>query len=211
MVVVRPVPLPVRCLNCGDSHTLALIALIAAVLGVIIAGAALIVAFRSLGIAKREHTEFMKQLNARARFELSVDLEHGAGGVIELQPSRPEITFRVSLRNVGDKAAGQTVMNVFAPASASHLVWSNPKGGQLSAQDDAIATPETLILPDGSEVEARFITKTIPRVALRPGVMTWFTVVVREPSDLPVRVVAQCDDLPDDQEDARCDRLVQVR
>ena len=204
MVVVRPVPLPVRCLNCGSGDTLATRSLIVAVV-------ALVVAAVALYITLREHREFMKQLGARARFDLAVLLEQGfERGEVSVESGHPEITFRVTLDNVGEKAAGETILNVFAPAT-NELVWSTRSGMQLSSPDDAAATPEKLRLPDGTEVEARMIAKAIPRVARRAGHMTWFTVVVRQPADLHVRVVAQCDDLPDDQENVTADRLLRVR
>ena len=154
----------------------------------------------------------MKQLRARARFKLTVDSDRFDGDVYETDADSVSMTLRVGLDNVGDKAAGHTVLNVLVPASHSFFAWSAQNGTRKPPdQDQPLPTSEVLKTPDGPELAAMWITKTVARVALRAGLVTWFIVQVPVPCELPVRVVAQSDDLPDDQEQVKCDRTFHIR
>ena len=66
-------------------------------------------------------------------------------------------------------------------------------------------------MPDGSEVAAHYIFKKGARVPLRGGQVAWFMVDAQVPSDTPIRVYAESDDLPDDEDQAQLDRTFHVR
>jgi hypothetical protein len=207
MVVVRPIPLPVRCLNCGgDSHSLA-------VLSVIIAAAAFVVAVFALVIAAREHKVFMKQLRARARFEVTIGTDRFDGDVYETDANTTvTMTLRVGISNVGDKAAGETVVNVLTPASFGELVWSTRSGQRIPAAERGMPTGDTLTMPDGEEVGAQMIFHTIQRVSMRGRREVWFMVdAVPVPCVVPVAVGVNSDDLPEDEELVLTSRTFYIR
>jgi hypothetical protein len=197
--------LPVHCQNCGGGDSLA-------VLGVIIAAAAFVVAVFALYIAVREHREFMKQLQARARFDVTIDTDRFDGDVYETESNTTAtMVFFVGLSNVGDKAAGETVVNVFTPASIGELLWSTRRG-ERSPAARGMATGDVLTMPDGEEVGAQMISHAIQRVSMRGRREVWFTVDrVPVPCVLPIAAGVNSDDLPDDQEVAWASRTVQIR
>lgn len=203
-VLVRQVPLPVHCQNCGGGDTLS-------VVGLIIAGAAFVVALFALYIAAREHREFMKQLRARARFDLTIGMNRFDGDVHETEASTTVMVFFVGLSNVGDKAASETVLNVHTPASFGQLLWGT-QTGESSSERRGIPTGDTLTMPDGEEVGAQMISRTFQRLSLRGRTEFWFMVDgVPVPCVLPIGVVVNSDDLPDDQEFAWATRTFYVR
>jgi hypothetical protein len=80
------------------------VSLIVAILALVVAGAALYITWS-------EHREFLKQLRARARFELKIDSDRFDGDVYETEaPVSANLVLRVVLSNVGDRAAGQAVV-----------------------------------------------------------------------------------------------------
>ena len=202
--------IPVHCLNCstGASDTLGRWSLI-------VAGAALFVALGALYIAAREHSVFIRQLKARANFTLTADVETGASpddpDLIKVAASAVIVRVRVGISNVGTKAAGPTLLNVLVPALFEDPAWVDHRGVRDGPKIAPIPTPELLKMPDGREVQAHWIEKKIPRVALRGGQVAWFAVQVGVPTDLPIRIVAQSDDLPDDVTEVVLDKTIRVR
>lgn len=212
----------VRCVNCGPAtgnDILTGIGLAAAAIGVIVAIVALVVAIRSLTaaqdslkIAQTEHQEFMQQLTARARFDLSIRaLDAGADGALEIVgASMANARFAIRLANTGDKASGPTNVEVRVPGSLRNFVWTD--AGGTSYEPRPIASRETLRMPDGRDVTTQLVTTQVPRVSTRTPVVLYIMFLV-EPSvtQVPVRIKAGSDDLPDDEGALVHDAIVQIR
>jgi hypothetical protein len=205
VVVVRPVPLPVRCINCGGSDSLVTWSRIIAIV-------ALVVALGALYNPAREHREFVKQLRARARFELKIDTDRFFGDVYETEAfASVSLVVRVGVSNVGDKAAGETIVNVLTPASPGELSWSTASGQKIGAEPGR-PSGDAVTMPGGEEVQAQVVSYVMERVSRRGRREVWFMVEnLPVPSDLPVAVVVNSDDLPDDQDVAFAQRTFHVR
>ena len=226
----------VRCVNCGGGgDTLTIIGLIVAAIGVLIAAAAYKVAMNSrqiaqdsltaaqqsqraaedtLAIAKREHDEFMKQLAARARFEITARVVSGApDGAFEIDRgvSMAMAKVEIGLTNTGAKAAGPTALNVLLPGRIRSFAGLTSGGERYGP--DPVATSETLTMQDGTQAEAQWLNADIPRVSNRTPVLrwVWFSVEDRALTRIPLRVKAQSDDLPDDQAEVVLDSVIHVR
>jgi hypothetical protein len=179
-----------------------------------IALAALIVAFasarytrQSVRMASREHVEFLKRLQARAR--LRVDLSAVSANLapddenplaIMAPPGQAfQQILQLGVRNEGDGAAGPTTINVLVPANVRGLEWSNSVGVISPDSHPARDTGEQVRRHDGTMVPALWIDKEIRRVSTRTPVLLYFKLVVdRNDQRLPIRIKAQCDELPDD-------------
>lgn len=71
---------------------------------------------------------------------------------------------------------------------------------------------DTLEMPDGEEVPAQVISYTIERVSMRGRREVWFMLEnLPVPSDLPVAVGVNSDDLPNEQEYVSAQRRFYVR
>src|ERR1700757_1410595 len=107
----------------------------------------------------------------------------------------------IGLKNVGDKAAGQTTFNVLLPTSVYNFrvydLSGDPRPGGLAS------TSETLQLPDGGETTTQFATFDIPHVKNRTSIVFFveFGSNPADSADLPIRIKVQPDDLPDDIEE----------
>lgn len=76
-------------------------------------------------------------------------------------------------------------------------------------------TEEKLTGPDGTEYDAKFLSRTVPRVGTKPHHVVYFQFYVdtRQPGDsaeVPVRVKVQADEIPDDIEEYVVDHVVRV-
>jgi hypothetical protein len=227
--------LPVRCVNCGGATDwLAVIGAIVAVIGVIVAVAAYKVATRSrdiaqesltaaqdalkaaqdtLNIAQKEHEAFMKQLTARARFHLTIRVVSAAAdGVFEIvQASISVARIEIRLANTGEKPAGPTTVHLLIPGLLRQFEWERSELGPLGG--NPIASSETLRMPDGGDVSTQVLITQVPRVSNRRPTLLWATFWVddRSLTEIPVRMKAISDDLPDDQSAEVTDSIVQIR
>lgn len=189
------------CTNCS-AHGTDWVALI----GVIVAVVAVICAFVALAWSRSEHNEFLRRLRARARFVITLQAITNAPAVDTDDPlavsasiGQPfDQVFEIGLSNIGDCAAGPTAVNVLVPANVAGLGWTTAGGTMASHQRDARETDETFTRRDG-EVPAKWIAYEVPRVSTRTPVLLHFKLTVGAfVQSVPIRVKAQCDELPDD-------------
>jgi hypothetical protein len=191
----------VICTNCSTHGTdrVALIGVIAAVI-------AAICAFVALAWTRSEHNEFLRKLRARAHFAITLQAITSAPAVGTDDPlavSAPvnqefEQVFEIGLSNTGDGAAGVTVVNVLAPANVAGFGWATAGGTMASHQRDVRETDETLNRGAG-EVPAKWIAYEVAQVSTRTPVLLHFKLTVGPVVQcVPIRVKAQCDELPDD-------------
>jgi hypothetical protein len=201
MTTTTPRAIHVICTNCSAHGTdwVALIGVIAAVI-------AAICAFVALAWSRSEHNEFLRRLRARACFVITLQAITSAPAVETDDPlavSAPtgqpfDQVFEIGLSNVGDSAAGPTVVNVLVPANVAGFGWTTAGGTMASHQRDARETDETLTRGDG-EVPAKWIAYEVSRVSTRTPVLLHFKLTVGAVVQrVPIRVKAQSDELPDD-------------
>jgi len=95
--------------------------------------------------------------------------------------------------------------------------WSGPGGQQI--EESKVTTPtddEKLIGPDGMAYEAKYLSRTLPRVGTKPHHLLHFQfyVATKEPGEVvvvPVRIKVQADEIPDEIEDYVQDLAVRVQ
>jgi hypothetical protein len=198
----------VTCSNCHSDGTdwVALGSLIAAIIAALIAGVA-------LAWSRSEHNEFLRRLRARARLRVTLtplqaspvpDLDDPLA-VMAQDGLGYEQLFQVGVENYGDGAAGPAVINVLVPANVTVLYWSDGTGRRLDVPSGPLDTAETLTR-DGVEVSARWISTELRRVSTRTPQLQFFKVgVAADVNRMPIRIKAQCDELPDEEFEATGD------
>jgi len=158
-----------------------------------------------------EHLEFLRQLRARARFEVTLRAE-GAdeSGVITSDATVTYVTVEVGLRNVGEKAAGPTFINLLAPQGIAHFKLMTEAGGEDPQQPRPV--PETLTA-EGHEVPAQFLSvdRTPRRTSFTRRAFLQVPVPDAGEAVIPVRVKVESDDLPDDEPEVVRDLTLRVR
>lgn len=214
MVALNPAPrLLVRCLNCGGSdQSLALIGVIIALIALGVAVAAMVYTGKQHAIAQREHVEFMKQLNARARFQLTARVLNAAlDGALEIAHGTTTAYARIEigLTNTGEKSAGPTTIKVLLPGSVRGFRWLT-SGGTVYGEEP-VPTSEVLTLPQGGQPSAQYLSCEVPRVSNRTPVLRWiwFSAEDHNMSEIPIRVTARSDDL--DIDEASLDHIILIR
>jgi hypothetical protein len=205
----------VECSNCGGLGTEFWLSLVALLLAAVAgwyakrsadhASEAVALARDEVEMAREEHNEFLRELRARARFRLSLSTwpEPDEDGVIREDATVVGVRVEVVLRNEGDRAAGETVLNVIGPELVwREFRWCGPNGEELPDALPPAPAPEELTDNDGRVWPARYLKLTLPRVSRRSPYARYARVSVEVPSDgvtsVPVRVTAQADELPDD-------------
>jgi hypothetical protein len=197
----------------STSDFIATASVLVALIGVIVAVVAALYAKRSadatdeaVGMARTEHQEFLAQLRRRARFALTLDVdEANADGEVITTSDGPTtgLVVRVGLKNVGERAAGQTTIRVLVP---------RPVGARWTGTRPSVVperTTEQLGVGE-NQVEAWYVTKVLPRVGLRENPVEAVKIGAHVPSELPIRFRADADELAED-DDAVIDRLFVVR
>jgi hypothetical protein len=175
---------------------------------IVIAAIALGISAWALGISNREHKEFMNRLRARARFELSIAVPGGK----EVEPGQwllvtdgSVVYVRVQLgfKNIGERAAGPSLLNVVVPSGLSDFKWCGPGGEDVDTRSHVAQTPERLT--DGSRdgVPGQYLSMEVARVARRPHHLKFIRFAVRLEGlnaevVVPVKFTLQADELPDD-------------
>jgi hypothetical protein len=194
----------VYCVATASDHTGTIVAGIGvglAAIGVIVALIALVVSLRALNIAREEHglsvtehKEFLRQITARADIVLTAGLLPDMGDTYVLQASAAIIRVQIGLQNVGDKAAGETTVEVLLPGGLTGLYWSDRGGTQLPT--DSSPARERLPLPQGGEAAAQLLTRKIARVPRGAPEYLWMMFTVASaPAEIVVRIKARSDDL----------------
>jgi hypothetical protein len=188
------------------------------VLALIFAAIAAAIATRSLLIQATEHKRLTRELAKRADFEVTVrptgDQYTNVGrdsASLVVRATFVILRFEIGLRNIGQRAAAHTVLNVLAPDSYGDLTWTLSNGGKReNLQAPAMKTSESLEQGRGSW----WISEEIERIALRTPKLRHIAFAVQVPTDgeltVPLRIKAQADDLPDDVEERVKDYTVTV-
>jgi len=154
-------PLPVRWLNCGNDHVLAVIRLI-------VAAAAFVVARRALYRDPRART---LHRSAQRASPVSADGSRDARRREqrpEIQPGVSSVMARLEIgwENKGEKAVGPTTMEVLVPGSIPEFGWTDQWRGAIRfwTGSDFAAPPATR---RGGETPAQCVSTEIPRRRLR--------------------------------------------
>jgi hypothetical protein len=179
---------------------------------------ALSLARDEVGMARTEHPQFLRELRARARFRLSVKMipTPGGDGVIREPATIVRLRLEVGLKNEGDRAAGETVLNVIAPRGlVGDFRWSGPQGELKPGASGPADAPETMTDADGKDWPAHYLALTIPRVTRRSPVAAFATMTVEVPRQgdvrsVPLRVTADADELPEGEPEASEKLMVRV-
>jgi hypothetical protein len=213
----------VECSNCGVGAELwvALASLVVAVASVIVAlraardskrsadatDRAVALAHDEVEMARKEHDEFLRGLRARARFRLSLrSRPEPEDGVISVDASTVQVRVEIGLKNEGDRAAGETVLNVVAPRHVLDFRWCGPQGEAVPDAGPPAETPEELSDAQGRAWPGQYLSKILPRVTRRSHYATFVSLGIVVPRtgerSVPVKVTAQADELPDDVDEA---------
>jgi hypothetical protein len=161
--------------------------------------------------------EYLRDLRARAKFKVTLTTvgKDVREGVRWTKAGKTAVRVSVGIKNEGDKAAGETLINALVPAHLENVRWAGP-GGQATEEPKA-TTPidEKLTAPDGTEYDAKFLSCTLPRVGTKPHHVVYFQFYAetRRPGDsaeMPVRVKVQADEIPDDIDEYVVDHVVRV-
>jgi hypothetical protein len=185
----------------GNTSTwIALAALVVAVASAVFAGV-------SVYWSHSEHVEFLKRLRARAVLHVTlVAVGNLAPGddplAVMCAPGEEfEQVFQIGISNSADSAAGPTNIDVLVPAITREFAWCDVAGRPLDPPSTPVETGEKLPR-EGGETPAVWINKELHRVSTRGGLVRHFKLLVeRNERRLPIRVKAQCDELPDDVEE----------
>lgn len=156
-----------------------------------------------------EHDEYMKQINARAKFELVLSVTDP--GLLpdsredELLATTARVgrrllrVFALGIWNTGERRAGTTTVTVMVPKGVTALYWSNGSGEKVPVADDHPPVPadENLRL-DGKEIETQAISLDLPRVTLHAHRALFFSCLMESNvNQMPIRVLAEADELPE--------------
>ena len=192
-----------------------------ATIGVVFAGLAWRSAQRNLAIAQTEHKEFMRQINARADFDLKVEianLETAEDGGLDLPPNTDHLVrFRLGVTNSGNKAAERTGFNFLFPARFRTAEWTDNQGRKSTEASSVaeVADPTDTLprLPHGEEIH--YLQRTVPEIRRKGHFITYVNLYL--PANafpegaFSVRFKAWADELPDGVEERIEELTVPVR
>ncbi len=126
----------------------------------------------------------MRDLRARAKFKVKLTTVGNdvRDGVRWTKAGRTAVRVSVGIKNEGDKAAGETLINALVPAHLENVRWAGPGGQATEEPKMTTPTEEKLTGSDGTEYDAKFLSRTVPRVG--PG---QFAHHLERSGDPPVR------------------------
>jgi hypothetical protein len=176
---------------------------------IVIATLALTISLWMFRMARREHREFLRSLNARASLSVGAQV---AGGeepdcfVADKDATSASVRIEIGVLNAGDKAAGLTTLIVDAPVH-EEIRWCDASGRDLPG--DPVLSRESITVPAPSgvgraPVEAHRLETDLSRISLKSPVVRHVRVNVGVPAEqgaahvVPLRILARSDDLPDD-------------
>jgi hypothetical protein len=170
----------------------------------------------SLAIAEDQHTEFIKELQARADLRLNIRAT-GNGKVINAVANRVEITWSIEIENVGARPAKQVAVSFGAPRSITDLRWDgsdddvpfSKRSGRHDVKPDLIAS-------DGSTHPQQAINKLTEHIGrVKRFARVKGTVEIPEEAGtevfVPARLIVGSDDLPDDVPSLTLDHEIAIR
>jgi hypothetical protein len=185
----------VECINCGEGAD----ALFWVTVG------ALAVAFLALVMTFFQFRQFLKELRARARFRLTLTpLDVDRDGVLRTAAEVGIVRVQLGIENYGDRAAGETVINVLVPEEAEELSWSGPEGEELEGEDVSFPTSERIRASDGMEYAGKYLAMVLPRIGTNPSHVLYFKFKISLPAEIrftvPLRVRVEADEIPADRD-----------
>jgi hypothetical protein len=230
----------VECTNCGGDDLLAIVSLAIAGIGLIVAILAAVLAKRAADSAddslkigrdaldvareeakrsKVEHDEFRRQMEARARFDVTVRALPPADedGMFVLDATSVNVHVEIGISNKrGDKAAHTTTVNVLVPENTQNIRWSGPRGEPRPTESsEMLWTSETLTNAGGNVLAVEYLSRQLPRITRRTHYLVHVTLSLPIPDRLtrsvPIRVRVESDDLPDDQPEVVVDYMLRGR
>jgi hypothetical protein len=169
---------------------------------------ALVIAFLALLMNFAQFRQFMRGVRSRAEFKVTLR-PAGLGiedGVRRTTAGKTAVRVAIGIKNVGKKAAGETLVNALVPGHLEQVRWAGPNGQKIEGSSGTAPTDdEMLTAPDGTEYHAKYLTRLLPRIGTKPHHLLHFQfyVEIKEPGEvvIPVRVKVQADEIPDDVED----------
>ncbi|MEZ5078406.1 MAG: hypothetical protein R2725_13300 [Solirubrobacterales bacterium] len=210
----------VRCVEgCGGgTETLGIIGLVVALLSLAVAIKAWMVSDASLRIARAEHREFEKKLNARADFalDLALDNPEPRDGVVDLTTQKAFLRWKIDINNIGEIAADGVTVEFLFPSDIAvrkaDIGWTMLDGSWMGTgnADDHVPLPtsEEVTTDDGESVPAEYLVKDMGRISVTRRPVLFAGIKVERPKRgeeirVPVSVRIRSDDLPDDVDDRR--------
>ena len=186
----------IECTNCGDGAGLQFWVTVGA----------LMIAFLALMMNFVQFREFLRRSRARAKFRLTLTAPYAdPDGVIRTEGNAMTLRVQVGIKNEGSLAAGETVVNVLVPRWLDMAGWCGPNGEELERRPSLAETSERLRDSSGTEHEAKYLTKTLPRIGTKPGHVLYFMGFTDVPAEgrkeIPMRLKVQADEIPDDVEE----------
>jgi hypothetical protein len=184
--------------------------------------AAVTIAAVSLYFNLRQHRQSQGERSARAEFEVTVrTIDADEDGVRWTEPNTSTQITRIAIgvKNRGDRAAGETLVNVLVPESLEYARWSGPNGEELPDGKQPAPTPERLSDRNGEPtVPSKSLSATWDRIGLRPNYEKYVTIPVELPpiesglrvATVPIRVKVEADELPEDVPEYVTDYTVRV-
>lgn len=175
-----------------------------------------------LYIGVHGYLERRRDRQARARFDVTVrTVDADVDGIrwTDRNTTTQHTRIGIGVKNVGEKAAGETLVNVLVPRSLEFARWAGPNGEERPEGKLTAETSE--LLPDAHghlAVPAKFGSSTWERIGLRPHYEKFVQFPVDLPpresglsqTTVPVRVRVQADELPDDINEYTVDHIVRV-
>jgi len=195
----------IECTNCGGEAGLQFWVTVGA----------LVIAFLALMMNFVQFREFLRRSRARAKFRLTLTAPYAdPDGVIRTEGNHVSLRVQIGIKNEGRLAAGETVVNVLLPQWLDVVGWCGPNGEELESRATLAETPERISDSNGTEHEANYLTKTLPRIGTKPGHVLYFMSFAEVPAEgrkeIPMRLKVQADEIPDDIEEYVKDAIIGI-
>jgi hypothetical protein len=162
----------------------------------------------ALYVGLQGHRERTRERKARARFNVTVrTVDADENGIRWTDADTQHTRIGLGVKNIGDRAAGETLVNVVVPRSLPFARWAGPSGEEMPDGKVTVDTPELLPDAEGNEtIPSKFLASTFDRVGRRPHYEKFVQFPVELPprdsglrqTTVPGRVRVQADELPDD-------------
>jgi hypothetical protein len=200
----------IECSNCGDSFPW----------GLLIAALALCVAAGALYVSAREHREFMKQVRARARFDLKLTIIDVPNNLpdepIEVDGDTLDAHLQLHVENYGERRAGETLINVRVPRTLPDFLPATAAGTIRTQGRVPIADPDPIKDADGHLIPAKWAHETAESIPRKTGgVLTYYRFRMPVPSEgeavCRIEATAAAEELPDDVAECTGELVVRVR
>jgi hypothetical protein len=198
----------IECTNCGGGGPDLQIWVTLGALAV--AGAALVMNYF-------QFREFMREVHAHAEFDIRLrTVGADDDGVLRTTETRVAVRVEVLAKNVGKKAAGQTLMNVIVPREVDSLRWTGARGEEVKVKGNGTGEEEEpLGHPDGRELPAVWLSAATKRFGKNLTRPAYFQFYVKIPDCgeivIPVAVKVHAEEIPGEREHYQADHLVRVR